>query len=179
MGAPEMLRLLTDHLELRPLPAQAAAALPEDRDGASRALGFQLSAEWPDPHLAGVLRRHAGASADTECFGVWVMIERSSASVVGDIGFRGPPDDGGEIEIGYSVIPSRRRRGYASEAAGVLVRWAQSRPDVAVIVAGCDVNNVPSIRTLERAGFRRTGEANGEIRWRYRGASLDPSPGGA
>lgn len=174
-----MLMLLTDHLELKPLPARAAAALPEDRDAASRALGSRLSAEWPDPHLVGVLRRHARASLDAERFGVWVMIERCSASVVGDIGFRGPPGDSGTIEIGYSVTPSRRRRGYATEAASALARWAQSQPGVDVIVAGCDVNNVPSIRTLERAGFHRTGEANGEIRWRYGGASRGPGPGGA
>lgn len=167
-----VLRLLTDHLELKPLPARAAAVLPEDREAACRALGARLCAEWPDPHLLGVLRRHAGASVDAECFGVWVMIERCSASVVGEIGFRGPPDDAGTIEVGYSVIPSRRRRGYATEAASALVRWAASQPSVDVIVAGCDPNSLPSISILERVAFRRTGGANGEIRWRY-GGHLD------
>lgn len=165
-------KLLTDRLELKPLPAEAAAALPEDRGAACRTLGAQLSAEWPDPHLVGVLRRHAGASVETECFGVWVMIERCSGGVVGDIGFRGPPDNAGTIEVGYSVVPSRRRRGYATEAASALVGWARSQPSVHVIVAGCDPNNLPSICTLERVGFGRTGEANGEIRWRY-GNRLD------
>lgn len=169
-----MLRLVTDRLELKPLPAQAAAALPENREAACRVLGSRLSAEWPDPHLLGVLRRHAGASVDTECFGVWVMIERCSESVVGDIGFRGP-DDAGTIEVGYSVIPRRRRRGYATEAASALVGWARSQPSVHVIVAGCDPSNVPSVCTLERVGFRRAGEANGEIRWRF-GGQLDTRP---
>jgi ribosomal-protein-alanine N-acetyltransferase len=102
---------------------------------------------------------------DTERFGVWVMIERCTETVVGDIGFHGPPDDTGRIELGYSVVPSRRCRGYATEAAGALVGWARSQPSVRIVVAGCDPNNVPSVRTLERAGFRRTGAANGEIRW--------------
>jgi ribosomal-protein-alanine N-acetyltransferase len=166
------LRLLTDRLELKPLPAQVAAALPEDREAACRALGSRLSAEWPDPNLFGLLRRHASASVDTECFGVWVIIERCSGSVVGDIGFHGPPDDAGTIEVGYSVIPSRRRRGYATEAASALVGWTCSQSSVHVIVAGCDPDNVPSTCTLERVGFRQTGEANGEIRWRY-GSQLD------
>jgi [ribosomal protein S5]-alanine N-acetyltransferase len=165
----ETLRLVTDRLELEPLPAQAAAALPEDREAASRTLGARISAEWPDPNLVGVLRRHAGAPVDLECFGVWVMIERSNGTVIGDIGFHGPPDDAGTIEVGYSVIPSRRRRGYATEAASALVGWARSQPSVHVIVAGCDPNNVPSVRTLERVGFRRAGDANGEARWRYDG----------
>ncbi len=109
---------------------------------------------------------------DAERFGVWVMIERSSATVIGDLGFRGPPDDAGTIELGYSVVPSRRRRGYATEAASTLVQWARSQPSVAVIVAGCDPDNLPSIRTLERVGFRRTGETGAEIRWRFGGVSL-------
>jgi [ribosomal protein S5]-alanine N-acetyltransferase len=161
------LRLPTERLELTPLPAHAAAALPEDREEASRALGSPLSEEWPDPDFVGVLRRHAGSSADHECFGVWVMIESASAYVVGDIGFHGPPDDVGAIEIGYSVVPSRRRRGYATEAAATLIEWARSQPNVRVIVAGCDPDNMPSISTLERVGFHRTGESDGEIRWRY------------
>jgi ribosomal-protein-alanine N-acetyltransferase len=166
------LGLLTERLELKPMPAPAAAALPENRATASRALGVRLPAEWPHSGLFGLLRRQAAASEYTERFGIWVMIERDSGSVVGDIGFHGPPDDTGTIEIGYSVIPDRRRHGYATEAANALVEWALSQQDVHVIVAGCDPKNVPSICTLERIGFRRTGEANGEIRWRY-GSPLD------
>jgi RimJ/RimL family protein N-acetyltransferase len=161
-------RLLTERLELKPLPAAAAAALPENRDEASRLLGVRLAAEWPHPGLLGLLRRQADASADTERFGIWVMIERVSESVIGDIGFHGPPDEG-TIEIGYSVTPERRRYGYATEAAKALVEWAVSQPGVDLIVAGCDPGNVPSMCTLERIGFRRSGEANGEIRWRYVG----------
>lgn len=161
------LQLVTERLELKPLSAQAAAALPEDREKACRDIGAQLAAEWPHPEFLGVLRRQAAASLDAECFGVWVMIERDSRCVVGDIGFHGPPDDAGTIEVGYSAVPNRRRRGYATEAAGALIEWARSQPSVHAIVAGCDPENVPSVRTLEQVGFRRAGEANGEIRWRY------------
>lgn len=161
------LRLETNRLELKPLPAHAAAALPEGREEVCRALGARLDAAWPDLGLLGVLRRQADMSAETECFGVWVMIERDGDCVVGDIGFHEPPDEAGTIEIGYSVIPSRRRRGYTTEAANALVEWALSQPSVRVVVAGCDLENEPSIRTLERVGFHRSGEVNGELRWRY------------
>ena len=161
------LRLLTERLELTPLPARAAAALPQNREEASRALGVRLPAEWPHPGLWGLVHRQANVSTDTERFGIWVMIERNSGSVIGDIGFHGPPDDAGTIEIGYSVIPDRRRHGFATEAANALIAWALSQHDVRLIVACCDPNNAASICTLERIGFRRSGEANGEIRWRH------------
>jgi RimJ/RimL family protein N-acetyltransferase len=133
-----------------------------------------LHEEWPQPDLLNVLPRQAAAPADAECFGIWVMIEGDSGAVVGDIGFHGPPDDDGAVEVGYCVVPSRRRRGYATEAAGAIVGWARRQRGVRVIVAGCDPGNVASIHTLERAGFRRAGEANGELRWRYGTESSEP-----
>jgi ribosomal-protein-alanine N-acetyltransferase len=78
----------------------------------------------------------------------------------------GPPGADHTVEIGYSVIPDRRGRGYATEATRALVRWALGQPQVEVVVAGCDIENAPSIRILERTGFVRTGETNGEVRWR-------------
>jgi len=168
----EVLKLITERLELKPLTSQAAAALSENQDEASRILGATFPAEWPRPDLLGILAIRAPSSPEAERFGVWVMIERDSGSVGGDIGFKGPPDEAGRIEMGYSVVPDRRRRGYAKEAARALIDWALSQPKVRVIVAGCHPDNVPSIRTLERVGFHRTGEADGEIRWRY-GSSSD------
>jgi [ribosomal protein S5]-alanine N-acetyltransferase len=161
--------LATERLDLTPLPTEAAAVLLNDRGEASRHVGARLHDEWPGPDLLGVLPRQAAASEAMERFGIWVLIEHDSGSVVGDIGFHGPPDATGTIEVGYAVVPSRRRRGYATEAASALVEWALSQPSVHIIVAGCDPKNVPSICTLERVGFVRTGEANGEIRWRYSG----------
>ena len=159
--------LTTERLELEPLPARAAALLSENRDEASRILGATLPVEWPHPVLLDVLRLRPPLSPEAERFGVWVMIERDGRSVVGDIGFKGPPDEAGTIEIGYSVIPDRRRRGYATEAAEALTGSALSQPRVRDVVATCDAGNLPSIRTLERVGFSRVAEASGEIRWRH------------
>jgi [ribosomal protein S5]-alanine N-acetyltransferase len=152
---------------LRPLPARAAAALPEDRAKASRVLGAALSPEWPQPALLDVLPLQAAASPSNERFGVWLMIERASGSVVGDIGFMGPPDESGSVEVGYSVIPDRRGGGYAAEAARALVDWVLDQPGVKVVLASCDSSNVASIRTLERVGFIRTTDADGKIGWRH------------
>jgi [ribosomal protein S5]-alanine N-acetyltransferase len=161
-------RLSTGRLELRPLPAAAAVALLDNREAGSLVLGATLPPDWPQRDLLDVLPLQAAAAPSDECFGVWVMIERETNTVVGDIGFIGPPDDGGSVEIGYSVIPDRRRRGYATEAARTMVSWVLRQPNVSVVVAGCDKHNMPSIRMLEQIGFLQTGEADGQIRWRYR-----------
>jgi RimJ/RimL family protein N-acetyltransferase len=154
-------------LELRPLSARAAAALPESRERASRLLGSALPEEWPLPDLLDVLPVQASSSPEDERYGVWVIVERESSTVVGDIGFFGPPDAAGVLEVGYSIVPDRRRRGYASEAASALVTWALDQPGVEAVVAACDADNAASILTLDRVGFRRTGEVDGRVLWEY------------
>jgi ribosomal-protein-alanine N-acetyltransferase len=98
-----------------------------------------------------------------------VLIERTSAAVIGDAGFLGAPGADGTVEIGYSIVPAWRGCGYATEAVVALVEWALAQPRVEAVVAECDSDNVPSIRILEHAGFARTREAHGRLRWRLDG----------
>jgi ribosomal-protein-alanine N-acetyltransferase len=159
------IRLAGERIMVTPLPAAAAAALPDDRAVASRLIGATLPQDWPQVDLLDVLPMQAAATPENEAFGVWLMIERDTNTVVGDIGFMGPPDDG-SVEIGFSVIPDRRRRGYASDAAERLVVWAFRQPGISVVVARSEPDNIASARTLAAAGFARVDETDGTMRWR-------------
>jgi ribosomal-protein-alanine N-acetyltransferase len=162
------LRIGTRHLELLPLPAEAAAALPDDPSTASRQIGALIPEAWPQVDLLDVLpMQAAAANLEAERFGVWVLIERETNTVVGDIGFFGPPQ-GRSVEIGFSVIPDRRRRGYASEAARALVEWALRQPGITEVTARSDAENEASARVLTRAAFDRLGLTGGTVRWRRR-----------
>jgi RimJ/RimL family protein N-acetyltransferase len=158
-------RLRTARLVLRPMPAAAAAALPHDRSTAAGLIGAILPPEWPQADLLDVLPSQAAAGPELESYGVWLMVEGDTNTVVGDVGFMGPPA-AGTVEIGFSIIPGRRRRGYATEAARALAEWALTEPDVQAVIARCDEGNVASIAVLERVGFVRTGRSDGVIHWR-------------
>jgi RimJ/RimL family protein N-acetyltransferase len=158
-------RLGSARLELTPLPAVAAAALPDDRETAAAVIGSRLPNAWPQSDLLDVLPMQAAAEPDDERFGVWLIIERDTNTVVGDIGFMGPPD-GGAVEIGFSVIPDRRRRGYATEAARTLADWALRLPEVREVSARSEPENEASARVLVAAGFARIGAGGGVVRWR-------------
>jgi RimJ/RimL family protein N-acetyltransferase len=105
----------TSRLELRPLRAAAALALFDDREAASRLIGSPLSPAWPQRDLFGMLPLLRDGPE-----GVWVIVERDSGEVVGDVGMKTRRDEGG-LEIDYSVVPDRRGRGYGAEAAQALV----------------------------------------------------------
>ena len=158
--------LHAERLDLLPLDPRAAAALPDDRALAARMVGARLAADWPAPDLLDVLPMQAAASPESARFGVWVIIERETNTVVGDIGFFGPPGADRTVEVGYSVVPDRRERGYATEAARTLLGWALVQPGISMVVAGCDPTNLPSIRTLERLGFARVEPVGDQLRWR-------------
>lgn len=158
--------LTTARLGLHPLDPAAASALPDDRELAARLIGASLSDEWPQPDLVAILPKHVAIGGEKAHFGIWVMVERETSTVVGDSGFHGPPTPEATLEIGYSVVPERRRRGYATEAARALIGWARQQPGVDAVVAGCAAANVASVRTLEGLGFHRTGQTDGELRWR-------------
>ncbi len=157
--------MTTARLVLRPLPAAAAAVLPLDREAASAIIGAALPAAWPQVDLLDVLPSQAAAEPPAERFGIWSMVERASGLVVGDVGFHGPPEDG-IVEMGFSVIPERRRRGYATEAVRAVAAWAVAEAGVRDVVARCEPDNVASIGVLESVGFVRTEVVDGLVGWR-------------
>ena len=61
--------------------------------------------------------------------------EEGRRRVVGSIGFHGPPDEDGRLEIGYSVDPEYRRLGFAREAAKAMYDWAYFTHGITKFVA--------------------------------------------
>ncbi|WP_316043403.1 GNAT family N-acetyltransferase [Actinomadura sp. CNU-125] len=92
------------------------------------------------------------------------IVERETGLVIGSIGLFRPPVDGA-VEFGYGVVPSRRGRGHATEAARAVVASALAEPDVRTVRAGVEPSNTASVRVLEKAGLRRVGGSDGTDRY--------------
>ena len=73
--------------------------------------------------------------------------------VIGDCGAHAGPDENGDVEIGYGLAAPFRGRGYGTELVRALAAWQLAQPGVRRVVAGVEVGNVPSWRTLGSAGF--------------------------
>lgn len=78
--------------------------------------------------------------------------------VVGHAGFHGPPDDRGMVEIGYTISPEYRRRGYARAAVRELFRYAMSDESVQVVRASISPDNGASLAVIRPFGFVQVGE---------------------
>jgi RimJ/RimL family protein N-acetyltransferase len=61
------------------------------------------------------------------------------------------------LEIGYSLVPSERGKGYCTEALEIMVDYLFLSRDIMRIQAQTDQRNVASQRVLEKAGFKKEG----------------------
>lgn len=98
-------------------------------------------------------------------FGHRVVSERDSGLAVGSIGLFWPPADG-VLELGYGIVPSRRGRGYATEAARALTEYAFTAPQVHTVSASVELTHPASVRVLEKAGFARLHSAGERAEFR-------------
>src|SRR5580704_10673454 len=157
-------RVAAERVELRQVPAGLVRVLadPEadDPDSQSWARGYPL----PGTRVAArnfVRQAEAAGDGGSGQWGMFLIIFRETGEVIGDIGFHGPPDEGGTVEIGYSVVEQYRGRGLMGESAVAICGLAWSWPEVTRIIAQTGLDNAASAGVLRHAGFREEGVADG------------------
>ncbi len=155
-------------LEFRPVTRAHLAALATGRDALARALGLELPAGWPTfPEAFSPQFFLELPPAPLHWSGYLFLGERS---LVGNGGFKGPPNEQGEVELGYEIAPAFRRQGFATEATLALVTAAFSVPGVTSVCAHTLANDQASAGVLAKAGMHRAGRSSdpevGEV-WRW------------
>jgi len=166
------LHLKTERLNIIACSLQVARAIVTDKSKVETILAARVSDDWPALDLLEFLPFYA-QQLETDPsllgWGVWLMIHAMERVVIGDVGFKGKPGHEGTVEIGYSVIPAFRNRGYASEASQALIHWAFIQQGVKRIIAECSDDNAASIRILEKLGMKRLGTEGSVLKWELKG----------
>jgi RimJ/RimL family protein N-acetyltransferase len=89
--------------------------------------------------------------------GMFVVEERATGAFLGRVGPLHPPW-WPDFEIGWSLAPGARGKGYAVEAARAAIGWSFERFPLERIVSIIDPRNIASRRVAKRLGERRTDE---------------------
>lgn len=164
----------TDNLRLIPCSLTHFGAMLRDESELAALLGVGLAEDWLGfsaakeamPPAYEYLRAHPSA------FGWWtyLFVHRADNTLIGVGGFKGEADEGGAVEIGYSIAPAYRRRGLAAEAARGMIEYAFSHPHVKRVVAHTLPERSASTRVLEKVGMKFVGTVqdpeDGEV-WRW------------
>lgn len=161
----------TERLRLIAADKRMAEFEIKNRNYLSKYLTLAIPEDWPPPlndenslkwFLDFLKRNPAGAG-----WGMWYFSHKEDKTLIGNGGFKGFPDNRGDVELGYSILPAYQKKGYATEAVSGLINWAFSNDKVQRIIADTLPELQASINVLQKSGFDFAGEGDemGTIRF--------------
>jgi [ribosomal protein S5]-alanine N-acetyltransferase len=156
-----MISIITPRLELIPTTLPLIEAELNSLSEFASMLNVQIPEGWPpgeyDRHAMEYFRIQLKGNPDAAGWFGWYALARFTGSgvpvLIGDGGFFGPPNQERQVEIGYSIVRSFERKGFATELVRGLVDYAFSSGGVDRIIAHTNVSNPGSIRVLQKSGF--------------------------
>ena len=144
-------------------PAFLRATIEGRRADAAEILGAAIPPEWPGDRMRTVRWRLDEVTLDPSAQ-PWllraIVLREPERRLIGHIGFHESPDPERKVEVGYSVQPEYRRRGYAFEAVEALFAWATREHGIERFVASVGPWNEPSLALVRKMGFVQVG-----VRW--------------
>ncbi len=143
-----------------------------DREAVERLAAYAVPPEFPDAGQREFLRFRLDQLRSDPARLPWsvrAVVLRAEQRMVGFVNFHGAPgvndiEEPGALELGWTVFPADRRRGYATETAEALMAWAAQAHGIRRFVSSTTEDNAASLRVHEKLGFRRTGAVvDGEL----------------
>jgi [ribosomal protein S5]-alanine N-acetyltransferase len=165
-------RLETERLILIPLDAAELECYLQANGKFEKSRSLKENGRTISPQVrkrvrAEILPKMKTAPADHFLFYTfWILIEKLSHTILGEMGFKGGPGENGQIEIGYGTLPQFRGKGYMREAVGGILTWARERTDIHSIIAEAEVNNLASIEILKKNNFRLLDRKKNMLWWK-------------
>jgi RimJ/RimL family protein N-acetyltransferase len=142
-------------ITLRPVRASdldVLDGLGREEDDPWNFFGFRPSDVWR--------RRFAENGLISEENGTLVIADEAG-TVLGDISWRmvhyGPTAASRAYNLGITLLPRHRGKGYGSAAQAELARYLFRTTAVQRVEASTDIQNLAEQRALEKAGFQREG----------------------
>lgn len=161
-------KIETERLLLIPFTKQLCHLINDKNFIALKNKGLNTTEDYPDQETLDTIPKivaNIELSNGPTGFESWVIIAKKGMKIIGDVGFKGIPNQAGEIDLGYGIIASERKKGYAFEAAKALCDWAISLENVNTITAKCLIENAGSYKTLEKLNFKKTSKDAKMLYW--------------
>lgn len=165
----KMLTLTTPRLKIVALDLENLYHYIHHYGEVQRNLGVHVTMEEQDREIKYVFgQAHYAAMNDPEhylWYTSWEMILEAENVIIGGVCFKGPPDENGEVEIGYGIEAEYWNRGYTTEALIALIEWAEQHVEVKKIKASTEPSNYASHAILKKLGFEIYDEIRGLNWW--------------
>lgn len=166
----ETTQITTSRLDLIPLNRDQLGNYLDQEEKFSRDVG-PVSRAILTPILQKAIRMkllklEQTSPQDSGWITYWLIKVPPEGFGAGMIGFKGLPDQNGEVEIGYGIDPAYRNQGYITEAVQGMIRWAFGDSRCRRIIAPDTMrSNLASNRVLEKVGMRIYAESPDTLSW--------------
>ena len=150
------------NIKLLPHTLEHVRTLREGADAYERRFGLPVAEGVKDfvsgPEVSkAFLERLQVATVRDEWKDGFGVVHRAENTLIGLCSFGGPPLDG-TVEISYGIAPSYRGRGFATEAAQLIIARAFKDERVRTVQAHTLPEQNASTKVLEKCGFKLQGE---------------------
>ena len=143
----------SERLLLAPVTLEHVRAFFQSRAALGELLGAVVPGDWlVCPESMEYLREKESELQEAKGWAGYLFIHKGDRTVIGDGGFKSPPDTSGKVEAGYAIIPAHRRQGFATKALKALLDWAFGHPAVTAVTAKTLPRAQESMRVLEKLG---------------------------
>jgi ribosomal-protein-alanine N-acetyltransferase len=99
---------------------------------------------------------------------LWIIIHKDQNVIVGDAGFKGPPNEEGMIEIGYGTYPSYENKGYMTEALAAIIKWTFAQSGIQMILAHTLKDDLAWHQVLLKNCFSAFQETENTLWWKLK-----------
>jgi RimJ/RimL family protein N-acetyltransferase len=155
-----MPKLATERLDLLPLSPIQLQLYLEEPARLEQELGIPISRAVITERVRRAIRMKLAKMAHIEqaqlaWYTYWLLIIRAVPVGAGLAGFKGLPDQDGQVEIGYGIDPDYQGQGYMTEAVQHLIAWAfEEASCLSVVARDTKKWNVASQRVLAQVGLQ-------------------------
>ena len=151
------MQLETQRLILLPLTAAQLEQWVNDLPALEQALGCRYEGEPIDGFFGKIVAGQIApckAHPDQLLYHTfWLILLKESRVAVGAADFKAPPNEAGEVEMGYGLGKLHKKHGYMTETVAAMKAWALNQPGVGAVIAETEADNLPSQQVLRRCGF--------------------------
>lgn len=148
------MNISTERLLLRPIQIEDKKAIFDYRSDAE-ANKYQGWIPWTIGEVEDFIGTISDKINTPETWFQFVLLEKTSEKLIGDLGLHFIGSENRQVEIGFTLNKSFRGKGYAREAVSSVVDYLFYTLEKHRIIASIDPKNIPSIKLVEKLGFRR------------------------
>ena len=160
--------LETPRLLLIPYTKEICKQLENGDYNCIEKLNIKAGKGWPDADFLETLPKITKNLSKVDSptgFESWMIVRKDSRELIGDAGFKGFNSILKSCDVGYGILESHRKQGFAKEATQILVEWALSNTFVEKVTAACYKENIASQKLLLSLHFKQESEDEKMLFW--------------